>query len=268
MNLIFLKVHWTWNDFILLDKIDNKDLNLDESLIKKMCDRHFWIWSDWILVVDSSDKADYKYIMYNSDWTEAEMCWNWIRCFMKYIFTKEKKDNISVETWNWILNLKYINWLVEVDMWPPLIFENKNIQSEDKNYEYTSVSMWNPHCVIFLDNKINLENFDIEKYWTPIENNKDYFPNRVNTEFVQVESENKWRLRVWERWCWETLSCWTWVCASVVAWIDLWHFAKWQDVSIDIKWWTLKINWSWNIKDPVIMKWPAEIVYKGIYTNK
>lgn len=275
-TLAFTKVQWTWNDFILIDNLDKKleKINLTQNLIAKMCDRNFWIWSDWLLIIEQSSLADYKYTMYNSDWSKSEMCWNWVRCFMKYLIFKwlEKSwDSIKIETWVWILTLKYDWWLVEVDMWAPILerksilisVENTSILSKDREFEFIWVSMWNPHCVIYLDEDLNL--FDLEKYWPPIENNLEYFPNRINTEFVQFINSMHIKMRVWERGCGETLSCGTWVCASTVAWILLWKLEKGKDILVDIKWWQLIVNWSWEKWDRLIMKWSAEIVYEGGY---
>lgn len=288
-KLQFTKVHWTWNDFILIDNLDWKlnKINLNEKLIIKMCDRHFGIWSDWILIIEKSKEmnsslcaewslADFKYVMYNSDWSKSEMCGNWIRCYMLYLIKKWliKWNKVNVETWRWILELEYTDWLIKVLMWVPILCSNtqfnnakhwSSISSNWKEFNFNFISMWNPHCVIFLDKNEDLENFELEKYWKSIENNKDYFPQRTNTEFVQIIDSTHWKLRVWERGCWETLSCWTWVCASVVAGILNWYFEKWKDIEIQIKWWRLAINWSWNIEDSVIMKWPAEIVFEWEY---
>ena len=241
-----------------------------------MCNRRFWIWSDWILIIEKSGKAQYKYTMFNSDWSVAEMCGNGIRCFMKYLLNKslvKTSDKVSVETWAWILSLWMSNWLVEVDMGPPILDSEKipiitkltKIASFDREFDFVWVSMWNPHCVIYLKEGENLDTFDLEIYWKPIENNLEYFPNRINTEFVEFISSTHIKMRVWERGCGETISCWTWVCASVVAWIVNWKLEKSKDIKVDIKWGELIIKWTWEKSDSVIMKWPAEKVYKGEY---
>ena len=277
-TLEFTKVQWTWNDFVLIDNLDLKldKLDLNQDLIVKMCDRNFGIGSDWVLIIEKSITAQYKYKMFNSDWTEAEMCGNWIRCFMKYLVYKSLAkpwEEIKVETMRAILTLKLEDGLVEVEMWAPIL-DNKNIpiandkkeiESSDRSFKFTWVSMWNPHCVIFLDSDDDLETFDLEKYWKPIENNLDYFPNRINTEFVKLISPSEIKLRVWERGCWETLCCGTWVCASVVSWILNWSLEKWKFIKVWIKWWELFISWSWNREDTVKMKWKAEIVFQWVY---
>jgi len=94
-------MHGIWNDFIILDKqeLKEKDIKLNEKFVQKICDRNFWIWSDWIVIVSKWKKL--KYEMYNPDGSIAEMCWNWIRCYMKYLIDKKiiSENFAKVETW-------------------------------------------------------------------------------------------------------------------------------------------------------------------------
>lgn len=278
-KLSFVKMHWTWNDFIVLYKkdIDKLSIKITWDFIRKICNRNFWIWSDWLLIVSESTKADFKYNMYNPDWTEAEMCGNGIRCYMKYLLDNNitTKTDLDVETLIWNLNLKYENKLFRVDMWKPwkikwFSFDNKELwerfalKSSWRDFVFLPVSMWNPHACIFLQ-KDDLDNFDLEKYWKPIENNTDIFPNRTNVEFMKVVWEKEIDLRVWERWAWETLSCWTWVCAWVVAGILSGRLRKNVFIKVNVKWWVLFVKWSWSKKDSVILKWEAETTFEWLY---
>ncbi len=270
-------MHWIGNDFIILnsEELEEKNVELNEKLIQKMCDRNFWIWSDWIVLVKSGEKIKFKYVIYNPDWTEAEMCGNWIRCYMKYLFDKKlsSEKNIDVETGAGILKLDIDeNSIITVDMWKPKLVHkdfpiNKwKIISENREFEYFAASMWNPHCIIFLEE--NIWDFDLKKYWAPIEKNTDIFPNKVNVEFVKKISETELDFRVYERWTWETLACWTGACASVVAGISLGFLEKNKYIKINLQWWNLFIKWSGSEKDSVIMKWEAEIVFEGEYDIK
>ncbi len=215
--------------------------------------------------------------MYNPDWSQAEMCGNWIRCYMKYLLDNNLTDktNVDVETWVGILNLD-IDWdTVTVDMWTPkLIFElalwhqkiwdTFRIEAEDRKFEFIPVSMWNPHAVIFLDENIN--DFDLNRYWKSIESNTEIFPKKVNAEFVNKVSDKEINMRVFERWAWETLACWTWACACIVAWIASWKLLKNEFIRVNLKWWILDIKWSWDMNDSVTMKWKAETVFIWEYT--
>lgn len=281
-ELKFTKMHWIWNDFIVIEDLYLKENNiiLDEKLIQKLCDRHFWIWSDWVIIIEKWIKTKFKYRMFNPDWTEAEMCGNWIRCYMKYLLNNNlyDKKEINIETWAWILNLTIDDNVVTVDMWKPKkikwlgcenlrLWDKFFIKVDYKNFAFIPISMWNPHAVIFTKYS-NDEHFDIIKYWKAIEENTDIFPQKTNVEFVDVISDVEISMRVWERWAWETLACWTWACASVVAWILDWSLEKNKFVKVNLIWWILEVMWSWNENDHVIMKWVAETVFKWVYFIK
>jgi diaminopimelate epimerase len=194
---------------------------------------------------------------------------------MKYLLDEKLTDskNVDVETGAWILNLDIDEKnIVTVDMGRPYL-EHKDfpvnswkIISNDREFEYFAVSMWNPHCVIFLTE--NVWDFDLNKYWAPIESNTDIFPNKVNVEFVKKISETELDFRVYERWAAETLACWTWACASVVAWISKGLLEKNKYIKVNLQWWNLFIKWSWKKEDSVIMKWEAETVFEGEYIVK
>jgi diaminopimelate epimerase len=140
------------------------------------------------------------------------------------------------------------------------------IKVDDKEFEYFCVSMWNPHAVIFLSE--NVWNFDVNKYWHPIQANTDLFPNKINVEFVNVLNDKEIDFRVYERWAGETLACGTGACAAVVAGIQKWFLQKWEFVKVNLKWGNLFIKWDGDVSLPVIMKWPAETVFEGEYFVK
>ncbi len=280
----FVKMQWTWNDFILINNTDliNSQIILSPDLIQKMCDRHFWIWSDWVLVISKWKKLAFKYVMYNPDGSQAEMCGNGIRCYMKYLLDKwlTKEKNIDVETWVGILNLDIDKNIVTVDMWKPsriknLVYKSKKLgdkfplKIENEEFIFTPVSMWNPHAVILCKDNNNLckllETVDISIFWSKIENRTDIFPDKTNVEFVKILSETEIMMRVWERWAGITLACWTWACAAVVAWILAGKLALNQFVKVNLPGWVLEVKWSWNENDSVVMKWEASEVYEWDY---
>ena len=95
----FTKMQGTGNDFIVIEDFHGKYANL-EGLAIKLCDRHFGIGADGILVVRKSKVADIQMIIINADGSYASMCGNGIRCFAKYIYEKKyvQKENIKIET--------------------------------------------------------------------------------------------------------------------------------------------------------------------------
>jgi len=229
----FWKMHGLGNDYVV---VDNRDQKIKEAqtapLAKKLCERHFSVGADGLLLVYPSFVADVKMRIFNSDGSEAEMCGNGIRCFSKYCYENgvTNKTEFTVETLAGIKNV----WLtikdkevenVKVDMgspnWErsslPMLGEgqciNCDLTVDDEPYKVTGLSMGNPHCVIFVD---NVDEFAVQ-YVGPIVENHPAFPKRTNVGFVQVLSKVELKVRVWERGCGETLACGTGTCAAVAA---------------------------------------------------
>jgi diaminopimelate epimerase len=229
----FWKMHGLGNDYIV---IDNRDEGISgsqaEALAKRLCERHFSVGADGLLLVSKSKVADAKMKIFNADGSEAEMCGNGIRCFVKYCYEKgiAVKPEFMVET---LSGLKHV-WLtlngkevtnVKVNMgvpnWSrmslPMVGQgtciNENLDVNGEIFKVTCLSLGNPHCIIFVD---NLDDFPVEQVGSKIENHTA-FPNRTNVGFAQVVNQNELKVRVWERGCGETLSCGTGTCAAVAA---------------------------------------------------
>jgi len=278
MKVNFTKMHGCGNDYIYFDCInDNIRIDNINELAIKLTDRHFGIGSDGIVLILSSNKADYKMRMFNSDGSEGNMCGNALRCIAKYIYEKKHilNDMISIET---LSGIKYLKLKikdnkvidVEVNMGKAILdtslipvitdkpkFINELLYIDKKYFNVTCLSIGNPHCVIFMDNVNELK---IDEIGPKIEKYK-LFPNRINTEFVKVCSKNRLIMRVWERGSGETLACGTGACASVVASVlnGLCEYEK--EITVVLKGGKLKIKYS---KDGTItMRGPAEFVFSG-----
>jgi diaminopimelate epimerase len=229
----FWKMHGLGNDYVV---IDNREQKISEaqagSLAKQLCERRFSIGADGLLLVYPSSVANVKMRIFNSDGSEAEMCGNGIRCFSKYCYENGiiNKTEFTVET---LAGIRQV-WLtlkgtqveaVKIDMgvpnWErsslPMLGEGQCINCEltvdDEPYKVTTLSLGNPHCVIFVE---NVEEFAVQ-YVGPIVENHQAFPKRTNVSFVQVLSKGELKVRVWERGCGETLACGTGTCAAVAA---------------------------------------------------
>ncbi len=280
-KLPFKKLHGIWNDFILLQRKDiiKLDIEISKEFTQRMCNRNFWIGSDGLLIIDSSDVADYKYTMYNPDGSCAEMCGNWIRCFMKYLLEEKitSKKKISVETGAWVLQLE-LEWEeIVVDMWIPWFDKdsiwisdnatvNGIIESAWRKFEYLAVSTGNPHAIIFIEE--DLSTFDVEKYGAPIESCTTTFMNKINVSFVEKVNDVEINHRVYERWAGETLACWTAVTWTISAAIKQWVLKAWEEIKVNLRAWTLHMRWSWNLQDSAFMRWPAEATFEGVYYVK
>ena len=228
----FTKMQGCGNDYVYVNGFENK-IDNPNKLSEIVSDRHFGIGSDGLIVINPSEKADFKMSMYNADGSEGKMCGNGIRCVAKYVYDNKMTDKttITVETLSGIktLELKVKNDKVEtvkVNMGTPILLPkyvpvvsdkdkvvDEPIVIDDKEYRITCVSMGNPHAITFIENTDDLE---IETIGPKFENNP-IFPDRVNTEFIQVLDRNTVKMRVWERGSGETFACGTGACATVVA---------------------------------------------------
>jgi diaminopimelate epimerase len=255
----FIKMHGIGNDFVLIDgrSVDLKDTDLPDLAVR-LCDRHFGVGADGLLIVLPSKKADAKMRIFNPDGSEPEMCGNGIRCFAKYIYEnmEKKKELMSVETNCGIMLPSVIEHkgrtaIIEVDMDVPSGIKDAAVQT----YKATLVSMGNPHCVIFVD---DVNKIDLGTIGPSIENDK-MFPNRTNVEFVQIISKKEVIVRVWERGAGETLACGTGACASVVAGST--KNLTDRSALVHLPGGNLEIEWQTD--GHVILRGTAETVYEG-----
>lgn len=219
------KMQGCGNDFVIIDKqeFDKTGLSMAE-LAKKVCDRHFGIGADGMIIPDTTtSETDLGWYFYNLDGSTAQMCGNGMRCFAKYVFDKGlvNKKKFSVKTLAGVIKPEILDdGMVRVDMGCPILEDGKipfkgerTIKVLDKEFKITPVSMGNPHCVIFTeDDPMELA----LKYGPEIEKHPN-FPEKTNVEFVHVISRNEIEMRVYERGCGITLACGTGACASQVA---------------------------------------------------
>ena len=228
----FTKMHGCGNDYIYVNCLEEKVPN-PSKVAKVLSDRHFGIGSDGLILIKPSDKADFQMEMYNADGSESAMCGNGVRCIAKYVYDYglTEKTKIELET---KAGIKYLDLKIEdgkvamvtVDMGSPVLegkkvpvaLDKEKVVAEpitvgEKEYEFTAVSMGNPHAVMFVD---STEAIDIEEIGPQFEFHP-MFPERVNAEFIEILDRKRVNMRVWERGTGETLACGTGACASVVA---------------------------------------------------
>lgn len=278
----FTKMQGLGNDFVLVDyeEIKNSDIPLSE-LAARMCDRKFGIGADGLIVVNPDDmksNTDVCWRILNSDGSEPQMCGNGMRCFAQYVFNhglvKEKKFRVNTLAGT-IIPEVLDNDLVRVNMGKPILEAEKipvksnlfpvlndTLQAEDRTFQFSAVSMGNPHCLIFTDE--NTEELAL-KYGSSIENNP-IFPEKTNVEFIKVISEKHIKINVWERGCGITLACGTGACASTVAAI-LNNLTE-NKVKADLPGGSLTIEWAGNPIDKdhdVFMTGSAKVVFEGEY---
>ena len=217
------------NDFVVIDYSEYEKTGLEMSeLAKKLCDRHFGLGADGMIIpkLDSKD-TDIAWYFYNSDGTTAQMCGNGMRCFAKYVYDKKLmvKKKFSVKTGAGVISPEILeDGNVKVNMSSPILEpkkipfkSNENLNQKinvlDKEFIINAVSMGNPHCVIFTQNDV----YEMAKTYGPELEKHEMFPEKTNVEFVKIKSRNEVDFCVYERGCGITLACGTGACASVVA---------------------------------------------------
>ena len=276
MNMKFTKMHGCGNDYVYVD-CTNEMIENPSEVSKYVSDRHFGIGSDGLILICSSETADFRMAMYNADGSEGAMCGNGIRCVAKYVYDKglTDKKNISIETKSGIKELELTVEdgkvsLVKVNMGAPILKAkdipvdvdtekciDSDINVDGKDYKITCVSMGNPHAVTFIDEDV--KTFPIEKIGPKFENHP-MFPDRVNTEFVQVLNRHEVNMRVWERGSGETLACGTGTCETVVACVL--NGLTDDEVTVHLLGGDLFIKYD-RENDTVWMTGPAVIAFEG-----
>ena len=258
-NIKFTKMNGLGNDFVILDYSEFQKTKLSpDKLAQKLCNRNFSIGADGLIIVNpDTDKADISWIFYNSDGSVAQMCGNGMRCFSRYVYDNKiiDKKEFSVETKAGIIVPKIISENeVCVNMGIPILEPNKipcktktnlNIPYtlNNKDFLLNTVSMGNPHCVIFVEKDSKELAY---KYGSIIENDK-LFPEKTNVEFVEILSKDEVIINVWERGCGITSACGTGACATVVAGILNGYLNN--SIKVNLPGGTLKIEWNGNSTD-------------------
>ena len=271
----FTKMHGIGNDYVYMDCTKERLENPGE-IARLVSDRHKGIGSDGLILIQSSDEADFEMAMYNADGSYGKMCGNGIRCVAKYVYDNglTDKTEISVISGGAVKYLKLTvkNGKVKkvrVNMGEPILKPSEipvvgdgdklvavPIVVDNQVYEMTCVSMGNPHAVVFLD---DVENLKIEEIGPRFEQH-ERFPDRVNTEFVERIDRKNLKMRVWERGSGETMACGTGACATAVAAI-LNGYAE-RDVTVHLLGGDLEIRWD-ETDNCVYMTGPAATVFTG-----
>ena len=281
----FTKMHGAGNDYVYVDaRSESRDW---PELSRRMSDRHFGVGGDGLILIKESGVADLKMSMFNADGSEAEMCGNGIRCFVKYAIDRgivaDSGASVSVET---LAGIRQVTPISEdgqvigarVSMGTPILspkevpvkLESAGEYGSGPVLEYpfrmdgyelplTFVSMGNPHAVTFIGTPVS--EFPLHTIGPQIEHHS-IFPNRVNFEIVNVNSPTRLTARVWERGSGETLACGTGACGIAVASMLNGHSKNTVDITLPGG--TLKVDWDGE--GEVYLEGPAEEVFSGEWT--
>ena len=274
--MIFTKMHGLGNDYVCINCFRER-VEDPPGFARTLCDRHYGIGADGLILICPSKVSDFKMEIYNSDGSVAGMCGNGIRCLGQYVYDYRLtgKETLSIETKSGIRNMhlqiqdgKACGAMVDMGV-PrlnahsiPILSEkdlviNDPIEVQKKNYRMTGISMGNPHAVIFLEeiNGISLEETGRELEFHP------RFPERANIEFCHVTARDRMEIRVWERGVGETLACGTGACAAVVASVlnDLTD----EEVIVKLLGGELSVRWDRKVNH-VFLVGPAVKVFDGV----
>lgn len=258
----FTKMQGLGNDYVYLDCTRGAPEDLP-GLAVRLSERHFGVGSDGLICIFPSEQADFRMRMFNADGSEGEMCGNGIRCVGKFVYDKglTDKTRLTIETLAGVkrLELRVEDGLVSavtVDMGVPEPGENRVLTVQGKSYTITPVSMGNPHAVTYLE---GIDSLDLAQIGPEFECHPS-FPNRTNTEFVEVLDRTHLRMRVWERGSGETLACGTGACAVLVASV-LGGLAD-REATVRLRGGDLAIRWD-EADGHVYMTGPAVTVFEG-----
>ena len=283
MNMKFTKMQGCGNDYVYVNGFtEHVPQEKKPEIVRSLSDRHFGIGGDGVIFINPSEEADFEMEMYNADGTRAQMCGNGIRCVAKFVYDKGLTDSerISVVSAG---SVKYLELTVErkspsdrgvvtrvrVNMGSPILEPsripvladgenviNEPIYVEDREYRMTCVSMGNPHAVILADGVADMKLEQIG----PLFENHVRFPERVNTEFVEIIDRQNVFMRVWERGTGETLACGTGCCATAVACV----LNGLTDDRITVKLLGGELIIEWDREENVVyMTGPATTVFEG-----
>jgi len=277
----FSKYHGLGNDFILVDNRHQPEPVLSAEQAVQWCDRHFGIGADGVIfALPGQAGTDYTMRIYNSDGSEPEMCGNGIRCLAKFLETLETADGKAPQAphtyrihtlGGLIAPTLQPDGQVTVDMGPPHLLAQEipttlaaagekavavPLTVADKTWPVTCISMGNPHCITFVDDvaAIALESIG------PQFEHHEAFPQRINTEFIEVVRPDHLKMRVWERGAGITLACGTGACAALVA--GVLNSLCDRAATVELPGGPLHIEWS-ATDNRIYMTGPAELAFRG-----
>ncbi len=277
MKIQFTKMHGCGNDYVYINGFtQHVPQEQKADFVRRISDRHFGIGSDGAIFINPAKEADFEMEMYNADGSRSEMCGNGMRCVGKYVYDYglTNQTEFSVVSAG---KMKYLTLTVEngkavqirVNMGNPIltpaeipvVAEGENVIDApitvlDKEYKMTCVSMGNPHAVVFVDNVMEFPLQEVGPYFE----NHERFPNRTNTELVQVVDRSHIKMRVYERGTGETLACGTGCCASAVACVL--NGLTDTKVAVEVLGGVVYIEWD-REENLIYMTGPGETVFDG-----
>lgn len=265
MRLQFTKMCGAGNDFICLDN-RRKEIRLNREQISRLCDRHYGIGADGLLMLEPGGaRHDFRMRYHNADGGEAEMCGNGARCFARFAqaVTGTDKPKISFKTGAGIVSAEFIGEEVVVGLTPPGPMQlGQNLTVDDQTLEVHSINTGVPHAVVVVK---DVEGVDVMKLGAALRWHRAFQPRGTNVNFVQRLSGRKLQVRTYERGVeGETLACGTGVTACALVAAEL--FGIRSPVSLVVKSGELlKVHFSGKPSQAqsVCLQGPARFIFDG-----
>ena len=217
MKIPFMKMSGSGNDFIL---IDHRSPILDEDrmteFVRKVCQRRISVGADGLILIELSEKADFRWRFFNADGSEAEMCGNGGRCAARFAHLKGiAGSSLAFETLAGILSAQVHGKRVKLEMTKPHSLKLDEVLLIDgKSHALSSINTGVPHAVIFLE---DIENINIVQLGRSIRHHPHFSPSGTNANFVRLEKGSQLSIRTYERGVEdETLACGTGAVASAL----------------------------------------------------
>ena len=264
MHNFFVKSHGLGNDYIVLNQ-DEIDFNLTEEAIRKICDVHYGIGSDGILLKVRSFNASFGLRILNPDGSEAEKSGNGLRIFAKYLYDYKfaETDIFTIETPGGLVRAQIIEnengkaKTIKVDMGKAIFHSpdipvrcekeeciDETLHLEFKDYQVNCVSVGNPHCIVLKD---KLDEKEIKTFGREIEHHS-MFPNRINVQFAKVISPNEVEVLIWERGAGWTLASGSSSCAVAAVVVKRGLTERNLTIKMPGGNLSIEIDNSWNLK--------------------
>ncbi len=278
--LPFTKLHGAGNDFVVVEP-DGRDRDW-AALARRMCDRHFGVGADGLLLALPSDSADLRMRIFNPDGSEAEMCGNGVRCVARYAVERGlvRSERFRLETAAGVLAVEAYRDAggvvtrarasmgrprfraeevpVSLEAEPPL--RNVSLVVDGQTVAVTILSMGNPHAVHFWARPVSA--YPLAQVGPKMEHHP-VFPNRTNYEVARVVDRGRIEARVWERGVGETLACGSGACAVAVAA----HILHLVDDRVEVALPGGVLTVEWDGEGEVFLSGPVEEVFTGTWPD-
>lgn len=208
MKIEFHKYQGTGNDFVLLDNRTNKYDDLTQKQIAFMCNRHFGIGADGLMLLNNKEGLDFDMKYYNADGAEGTMCGNGSRCMVKFAASAGIRKN------NYRFTTADGEHEAEIDLNGLVRLKMNNVNKVETHSNYFILNTGSPHYVKFMRDVMKM---DVKSSGRLIRNSPVFEKDGINVDFVENLVDDKIYVRTYERGVEdETLSCGSGVTASAL----------------------------------------------------